>query len=94
MPNPHDRSQETLPNLQAEQQSLETLRASIAALSAEVTHLESQVSAHPTTALVLPEDLSISPDPPPRVQGLVTRIMQTHALSLSLASLRKSKQQP
>lgn len=72
----------------AEQQSVAALRESVTKLSAEVAHLESLVQEQTERALVLPEDLGDFRSAPPRIQGLVTRILQTHALSQSIEALK------
>lgn len=78
----------------AEQHSVTALRNSVSKLSAEVAHLESQVQAAGGRAVVLPEDLGDFRTATPRIQGLVTRILQTHELSQSIASLQNNRRAP
>lgn len=71
-------------------QAIQTLRTEISHLQLQVTRLESLVSSLGPTALVMPEDLGDWSEAPPRIQGLVTRIHQAHALSTAVQALQTS----
>lgn len=70
-----------------EEEALSELEAKVNALRENVLSLEARVTELGTAALTMPEDLGDWTDAPPRVSGLITRIMQTHVLSVQVVSL-------
>lgn len=90
MAQPHpERTTNPLANrlINEEKEALQILQARVEAMRAQVQALEARVSELGTAAQTMPEDLGDWQEAPLRVQGLVTRIRQTHALALEVSAL-------
>lgn len=74
--------------------NLASLRARVSNLRNEVTRLEALVTYLGDKALVMPEDLGDWSQSSHRIQGLVSRIHQTHQLSVDVTNLHNSSPNP
>lgn len=74
--------------------NLASLRAHVSNLRNEVIRLEALVTCFGDKALVMPEDLGDWSQSSHRIQGLVSRIHQTHQLSVEVANLYNSSPDP
>lgn len=76
-----------LPLIAAEEVALTELESKVNALRNNVLSLEARVAELGDDALTMPEDLGDWSEAPPRVSGLVVRIVQTYKLAVQVASL-------
>lgn len=75
-------------------QRIADLRAAVSQLQNEVIRHEAFASSLGDEALVMPEDLGDWSKASPRLQGIVTRIQQTHDLSEAVTRLRNTERTP
>lgn len=88
----HNATEETsghpaLPLIATEQAAIRELESKVNALRNNVLTLEARVAELGVAAITMPEDLGDWSEAPPRVSGLVARIIQTHQLAAQVASL-------
>lgn len=76
-----------LPLIAAEEVALTELESEVNELRDNVLSLEARVAELGDGALTMPEDLGDWSEAPPRVSGLVVRIVQTYQLAVQVASL-------
>lgn len=76
--------------LSKERKDVAILRNQVVSLREEVTQLETQVAQLGDSAQTWPEDLGDWNEAPPRMQGLVTRVIQTAKLAAQVETLAKA----
>lgn len=74
--------------IEQEEASLQHLQAQVDAARIQVQNLENQVASLKENAKTMPEDLGDWSHAPLRIQGLVTRIRQTHQLAQQVRTLK------
>lgn len=79
--------------IEKEKQSLQTLQKTVDELRSQVEEMEGKIESLGGNALTMPEDLGDWSKASPRVQGIVSRIKQTHQLSIEVNALTSTSTQ-
>lgn len=73
--------------IEGEKQSLRTLQGTLNKLRNQVEEMETKIESLGDKAMTMPEDLGDWSNASYRIQGIVSRIIQTHQLSIKVSAL-------